>query len=384
MTRALEGLRVLDLTMNLPGPYMTWLLAGLGADVVKVENPKGGDYARALGGADGQSSPFFAAVNRNKRSLTLNLKNPEGRELLLRLLDHYDVLVEGFRPGAMEGFNLDFQTMSARQPRLIQVSISGYGQDGPYRLRAGHDLNYLSLAGIIGMTGTRAGEPAIPGIQVADTAGGSLMALAGLLAAIIQRDRTGRGQFVDTSMFHGAFSLATMIFSTVATGMEKPRAGQMILNGRFPFYGVYETRDGRHMSLGAVEFKFWQNFCLAVNRPDLVSQQFGGPSVIEDVQAIFRSKTMDEWIDFLKDVDACCEPVLFLDEAADSPLIQARSMVGRGPDGRRCLASPLKLGGSPPVEDQPAPDLGQHTDEVLSGIGLGPEALIGLRQRGVI
>ncbi len=384
MTRALEGLKILDLTMNLPGPYMTWLLASLGAEVLKVENPQGGDYARALGGKDGSSSPFFAAVNRNKKSLTLNLKSPEGREVLLRLLDDYDVLVEGFRPGTMAGFGLDFGSMQARQPRLIQVSISGYGQDGPFRLRAGHDLNYLSLAGIIGMTGTREGEPAIPGIQVADLAGGSLMALTGLLAALIQRDRTGQGQFVDTAMFDGAFSLATMVFSTVSSGMEEPRAGRMILNGRFPLYGIYETRDGRQMSFGAVEFKFWQNFCLAVGRPDLLGSQFGGPEVIEDVKKIFLSKTQAEWVEFLKDVDACCEPVLWLDEAADSELVRSRGLVHTWPDGRRCLASPLRLSASPPSEELPAPGLGEHTDEVLTALGYEQEKIDRLRQIGAV
>ena len=169
MSQALTGLRVLDLSMNLPGPYMTWLLALLGAEVVKVENPDGGDYARALGG--GQSSPFFAAVNHNKKSVALNLKHPEGRRLFLDLLDFYDVLVEGFRPGTMERLNLGFDTTSRRNPRLIHVSITGYGHDSPYRLRAGHDINYLSMAGIIGMTGTRNGQPGIPGVQVADLAG---------------------------------------------------------------------------------------------------------------------------------------------------------------------------------------------------------------------
>lgn len=382
MSQALEGLKVLDLTMNLPGPYMTWLLAVMGAEVVKVENPVGGDYARALGGR--QDSPFFAAVNRNKKSLALNLKHPEGKKLLLELVDTYDVLVEGFRPGTMERLGLNFDAVSARNPRLIYVSITGYGHDGPYRLRAGHDVNYLSLAGIIGMTGTRQGNPAIPGVQIADLAGGSLMALAGLLAAIIQRERTGRGQFVDAAMFDGAFSLATMVFGGVQAGLEHAEAGKMLLTGRFPCYGLYRTRDGKYMSLGALEFKFWENFCTTVNRKDLVGEQFGGPEIVTEVEQIFASRTRDEWVGQMKDSDACCEPVLYLDEAADSPLVEARNMITRSHDGSRFLATPIKMSDSSAADDRPAPALGADTREILKGLGLSDDDLASLVQQGVI
>ena len=382
MSQALTGLRVLDLSMNLPGPYMTWLLALLGAEVVKVENPDGGDYARALGGE--QSSPFFAAVNRNKKSVALNLKHPEGRQLFLDLLDFYDVLVEGFRPGTMERLNLGFDTTSRRNPRLIHVSITGYGHDSPYRLRAGHDINYLSMAGIIGMTGTRDGQPAIPGVQVADLAGGSLLALSALLAAIIQRSSTGRGQFIDTSMFDGSLSLATMVFAGVESGLERPEPGQMLLNGRFPCYGLYRTADGEYMSLGALEFKFWQNFCLAVGRDDLMGEQFGGPEAVAEVERLFAARNRSDWIELLLTADACCEPVLSLQDAVNSPLAEARRMVNRGPDSRRFLGFPLKMSGSPPPDDEPAPDLGQHTREILSQLGLSTDDMELLSRQGVI
>ena len=385
MPKALSGLKILDLTMNLPGPYLTWLLASMGADVVKVENPVGGDYARALGtGKSGGSSPFFDAVNRNKKSITLNLKHPEGRKIFLELLETYDVLVEGFRPGTMDRLDLGFAPTSQKQPRLIYVSISGYGQVSPYRLRAGHDLNYLALAGIIGMTGTREGEPAIPGIQIADIAGGSLMGMTGLLAAVIQRERTGQGQFVDISMFDGALSMATMVFSGVELGMEAAEPGKMLLNGRFPCYGLYRSSDGRFMSLGALEPKFWANFCAAVERPDLVSGQFGGPDVVEEVKKIFQARTQAEWIDLMKAHDACCEPVINIAETVESELVQARSMIGRGPDGMRYLGSPVKMSGSPPAETIAAPGLGEHTAEILSTLGLNEERLQSLREQGVI
>ncbi|MEW5723634.1 MAG: CaiB/BaiF CoA-transferase family protein [Thermodesulfobacteriota bacterium] len=383
MEHALAGLKVLDLTMNLPGPYMTWLLAELGAEVLKVENPQGGDYARALA-SDGEGSPVFDIVNRKKKSLTLNLKTEEGRDIFFRLLDQYDVLVEGFRPGVMASLGLDYERAKARQPRLIYVSISGYGQDGPYRLRGGHDLNYLSLAGIIQMTGTREGVPVIPGIQIADLAAGSLLSLAGLLAAVIQRERTGRGQYVDAAMYDGSFALTAVAFSTMLAGLDRPGPGRMFLTGAFPFYHLYPAKDGRYMSLGAVEFKFWRNFCLAVGREDLVEKQFGGPEVIAEVAGVFAGRTQAEWIEFLKEVDACCEPVLPLDEAAASPLARARGLVDRTPDGRRFLAPPLKMSGSPRPADAPPPTLGQHSAEVLGGLGFGPGEIEVLKQKGVI
>jgi crotonobetainyl-CoA:carnitine CoA-transferase CaiB-like acyl-CoA transferase len=383
MVQALSGLKVLDLSMNLPGPYMTWLLAMLGAEIVKIENPVGGDYARALG-SRGQESPYFAAVNRNKKSVTLNLKHPEGKRIFFDLLDHYDTLVEGFRPGTMERLGLGYTDTSARNPRLIQVSITGYGHNGPNRLRAGHDLNYLSLAGIIGMTGTRDGQPAVPGVQIADLAGGALFGLVGLLAAVIQRESTGRGQFVDTAMFDGSLSLATMVFAGVGTGLETPLPGKMLLNGRFPCYGLYKTSDGQFVSLGAIEPKFWVNFCEAAGRPDLLNGQYAGEDVVSEVAALFQSRTRDEWIEILKNADACCEPVLTLNEAVESPLVSARNMLNTSPQGHPVLACPLKLSESPVPNDLPAPDLGQDNQEILGKLGLQEKELTELKEKGVI
>ena len=385
MSSALNGLKVLDLTMNLPGPYMTWLLAGLGAEVIKIENPVGGDYARILGGTDPCSqNPFFEAVNRNKKSVTLNLKNPEGRRLFLSLLNEYDILVEGFRPGTMERLVLGFETTRTVQPRLIHVSISGYGQDGPYRLRAGHDLNYLSLAGVIGMTGTRDGQAAIPGVQIADLAAGSLMGLSGLLAAVIRRHSTGQGQFVDISMFHGSLSLATMVFAGIQAGLEEPGPGKMLLNGRFPCYGLYRTSDGRHMSLGCIEFKFWENFCTAVGRPDLVGHQFGAPEIVKEVENIFAARSQAEWIQLMKVHDACCEPVVSINDAVESELVKSRNMLNIGQGGNRYLAPPFRLSESNIVNDVPAPALGQHTSEILSRLGVSEDELQRLSREGVI
>ena len=384
MSLALSGLKVLDLTMYLPGPYMTWIMALLGAEVVKVENPDGGDYGRSLLMVDGDISPFFEAVNRNKKSLAVNLKHADGKRLFLRLLEQADVLVEGFRPGTMERLDLGFDVTSKVNSRLVHVSISGYGQSGPNKLRAGHDLNYLALAGILGMTGTEAGKPVIPGIQIADLAGGSLMALAAVLAALLQRERTGNGQYVDVSLFDGALSLSTSVFAGVNAGLEPAAPAQMTLNGRYPCYSIYQTSDGRYMTLAALEPKFWKNFCMAVSREDLLDRHNGGPEVALELEKLFACRTQAEWIQCFSTIDACCEPVLNLSEAVDSSLARARSMQNLACDGKKFIGFPLKLSASPPQADEPAPALGQHTKDILLSLGVTDAEMQILKSQGVI
>ncbi|BEQ16981.1 CaiB/BaiF CoA transferase family protein [Desulfoferula mesophila] len=384
MERALQGLKVLDLSMNLPGPYMTWLLASLGAEVLKVENPQGGDFGRSMGASPEAARLSFDSVNRNKKSLALNLKHVAGREIFLRMLDDYDVVVEGFRPGTMNKLGLGWPELSARQPRLIQVSISGYGQSGPYRLRAGHDVNYLALCGVLAMGGSREDELAIAGVQIADVAGGSLMALSGLMAAVVQRQRTGQGQLVDVAMFDGALSMATKLLARVQAGADEPAPRGMTLNGRYPCYNVYRTSDDGFMSLGALEPKFWQGFCQALERPDLEAGQFGGADVIDEVQAIFASRTCEQWEKFFKNHDVCCEPVLSLEEAVQRPLVAARGMLSKDDQGREFLNSPFKLSASPPLPEGPSPRLGQHSREVLLGLGMSPENIEKLVAEGTL
>jgi crotonobetainyl-CoA:carnitine CoA-transferase CaiB-like acyl-CoA transferase len=232
------------------------------------------------------------------------------------------------------------------------------------------------------MTGSRNGDLAIPGVQVADLAGGSLMGLAGLLAAVIERERTGRGQFVDVAMFDGALSLAVMVFATVEQGLEKPAPAGMLLNGRMPCYGVYRTKDDRYVALGAIEFKFWETFCKAVDRPDLLGGQYGGAETVEAVAEIFRGKDLNEWTVLLNEHDACCEPVLTLNEAVDSPLVRERGMVTTDVKGRRNLSCPLKVGEQTP--ETLAPKLGADNAEVLAAIGIDEEALRRLVEAGAI
>ena len=384
MEQALSGLKILDLSMNLPGPYMTWLLASLGAEVLKVENPQGGDYGRSQGASPEAASLSFDSVNRNKQSLALNLKHQAGREIFLSLLDDYDVVVEGFRPGTLDKLGLGWEVLSARQPRLIQVSISGYGQESPYRLRAGHDLNFLALGGVLAMSGGRDGEPCLAGVQIADVAGGSLLALAGLLAAVVQRQRTGQGQLVDAAMFDGALSLATKLLARVQAGADDPVPRGMTLNGRYPCYNVYCAADGRYLTLGALEPKFWQAFCSAVERPDLAPGQFGGPEVIDQVRAVFASRDRDQWVEFFREHDVCCEPVYSLEEAVHGPLVAARGMLASDAQGREFLAAPFKLSASPLSPEGPSPRLGQHTREVLRSLGLSERRIDELAAEGAV
>ncbi|MBU4566512.1 MAG: CoA transferase [Desulfarculus sp.] len=383
MERALSGVKVLDLSLNLPGLYLAWLMACMGAQVLKVENPVGGDYSRGLSGEGGGDSPYFAAINRGKQSLALNLKDPAGRDILLRLLEDYDVLLEGFRPGVMARLGLDHSLLSQVQPRLIHLSISGYGQEGSLAQRAGHDINYLALAGVLGATGSCDGGLAIPGVQIADLAGGSLLGLSGVLAALYQRERTGRGQHVDAAMFDGSVSMATLVWAGVQAGIDAPRPAGMTLNGAFPCYNLYRTKDGGWFSLGALEPKFWQAFCAALQRPELLDKQFAGPEVIKEVAAIFAGRSRDEWSEFWAGHDACCEPVLSLPEAVASPLVRERGMVEPLGQGVQ-LACPLKMSGSPQAPTDPPPALGQDTMAVLTGLGLSQAEIEKMADRGVV
>ncbi|HYQ81796.1 MAG TPA: CoA transferase, partial [Anaeromyxobacteraceae bacterium] len=292
----LDGVRVLDLSRLLPGPYATLVLADLGADVVKVEEAPGGDYLRWMPPLAGEQSGFFHALNRNKRSLRLDLKKPAGAAAFRRLVRRFDVVVESFRPGVMDRLGLGYEALRAAQPGLVLCSISGYGQDGPYRNRAGHDLDYCATAGVLALNGPPE-RPLPPGVQVADVAGGSWPAVAGVLAALVRRAATGEGGHVDVSMTDGALAMLVLqLGGAAARGTPLQRAGEM-LNGGAACYGVYRTRDGRFVALGALEPKFFRRFCEAAGRPDLAERQFddGGRGPLAELTALFAARTRDEW-----------------------------------------------------------------------------------------
>jgi crotonobetainyl-CoA:carnitine CoA-transferase CaiB-like acyl-CoA transferase len=397
MAGALEGVRVLDLTRLLPGGFCTLLLADMGADVLKVEDTGTGDYIRWMppyyGGEqqqrEGTASAYFLALNRNKRSMRLNLKDERGRDVLLRLVEDHDVVVESFRPGVMDRLGVGYDALRARNPRVIYCPISGYGQDGPLTARSGHDTNYLALNGLLGLTGRRGGPPIQSAGQIADLGGGGLMAAVGVLAALRERERSGEGQLVDISMTDGALSWLAMVAAAYLQDGRAPGRGDGQLNGGFLCYYPYEASDG-WVTCGALEPKFWRAFCEGVGREDLIEAQFQPPGsdAWREVADVFRSRTRDGWRAFNDEHDAMIEPVLGLDEALASELVREREMVVEleqpelGPV--RLLGLPIKLSRTPGDPTRPAPALGEHTEEVLREAGFDPDQVSELLASGAV
>jgi alpha-methylacyl-CoA racemase len=383
---ALAGLKVLDLSRLLPGGFCTLLLADLGAEVLKVEDTGMGDYVRWAtpkyeGADDSAASALFLALNRGKRSIRLNLKEEQGREVLLRLVRKYDVLVESFRPGVMDRLGVGYERLRRENAGLVYCAITGYGQDGAYRDRSGHDMNYLGLVGLLGLTGERDGPPVQAAGQIADVGGGSLMAALGILAALRERDRSGEGQFVDVSMADGALSWLALVAGRFLCDGEVPRRGELELAGGLICYRPYACKDG-WVTLGALEPKFWQAWCRGVGREDLVDKQFEKPGseAHAEVERVFLERTREEWQSFASQHDCCLEPVLDLDEALGSELVRAREMVVEleqpgATHSVRQLGVPVKLSRTPGSPQGPGPAFGQHTHEVLGELGLSSEEI---------
>lgn len=361
MAPPLRNLKLLDLSRQLPGPFCSMMLADLGVDVLVVAAP---NDALGLG---------IPLIQRNKRSMTLNLKDPTGKQIFERLAAEADVILEGFRPGVTDRLGIDYATMSKLNPRIVYCSISGYGQDGPYRDKVGHDVNYLGYAGVIGVSGSAGQPPAIMPVQVADIGGGALMATVGILAALMAREQTGRGQFVDISMMDG--SLVWNVFHTLlylVAGREQPARGDTRLTGHHPCYAVYETKDGKYVTVGALEEHFWRNLCTALAVPEFIPDQFAeGPrreEMFRVIRAKFKERTQAEWLQQLDPIDICFGPVNTIGEALVDPQVRARGLVHEV-NGLTLLASPLKFSDTPPPAPTAPPAFGQHTDEVLRGLG---------------
>jgi crotonobetainyl-CoA:carnitine CoA-transferase CaiB-like acyl-CoA transferase len=376
-------MRVLDLSPLLPGPYCSRILADFGAEVIKIERPGGGDWSRYVPPLDPETGQgrFFCALNRGKKSLTLNLKSEEGGSILRKLAATADVLLESFRPGVMDRLGLGYEVLAGVNPRLVYCSLSGYGPEGVYRDRAGHDLNYVGLVGLLDLTGPRQGPPAIPGVTIADL-GGALWATIGILMALLERERTGQGQRVDGSLLGGALAMMPLAWARHRGGEPMAR-GTGELNGAFICYNVYETHDGGYMTLGALEPEFWAAFCLAVGREDLLGQQFApavpGDAAYEELCALFRTRTRQEWIGAMAGIDACCEPVYTLGEALESAPVQALQMLSA--EG---LLPPLRFSARPEWPVESAATLGQHTAEILAGLGFDEGEVERLRAEGVV
>lgn len=352
--QALEGIRVLDATRLLPGALATQYLADFGADVIKIEQPGVGDYARHLF-AEGGENPVFTATNLGKRSVELDLKDAAGREAFLALARTADVLIESFRPGVMDRLGVGYEVLREVNPRLIYVALTGYGQSSPLRNAAGHDINYLAVSGVLDLIGPGSGAPVVPNVQIADIAGGAMQAAMGILLALVARERTGEGQFVDVSMTRGAANLTALPLAQFRATGQEPRRGAGILSGEYACYAVYRCRDERYVAVGALEPKFWESLCRALGLAELIPVQYAPDRQIELKQKlaeVFQTKDAPKWALELETHDCCVTLVRTVSESAGCGWL----LVGRPAPG---------LSGTPGRRGASAPKLGEHTREVL-------------------
>ncbi len=376
---ALSGLTILDLSRLLPGPFCSMILADHGARVIAIEDKR---YAAEAG--------INASVLRNKEHITLNLKSDAGRQIFLKMAQKADIIIEGFRPGVTRRLGVDYDSINKINPEIIYCSISGYGQTGPYRDTAGHDVNYLSVAGVLDLIGDKNGPPAIPGIQIADLAGGGMYGVIGILMALHARHRTGKGQYIDISMTDGAMSLLSLVLSIKQFTGQPVKRSDSILSHRYACYNTYETADNRYLSLGAVENRFWKNICEYFQKPEYITAQYDDGrrlEIIAFMRAKFKEKTLDEWCSALDGLDFCWGPVRNLDEALEDPLFKEREMVVEldDPQGKavKFLGSPVKLSRTPGSVRTLPPAYGENTAAVLKEFGYSDAQIKEFAAQGV-
>ncbi len=379
MALPLDGIRIVDFSRLLPGPFCTLLLGDLGAEVIKVEDTKGGDYARYYPPMVNESGAFFQAINRNKKSVSLNLKTSEGVEAAKRLVASADVVLESFRPGVMDRLGLGYEALSEADPNLVFCAISGFGATGPLKDRAGHDLTYMALSGMLHQNGSAAAGPQVPGFQLADIAGGALYAALGIVTALYARERGQGGQFLDISMTEGALSFALPSLASAVVEPSSVEQGGGMLTGGIAAYNVYETKDGRHFAVSPLEPKFWAGFVAAVGAPELIGEGHGPEEGKVKVAEIMRSKTFEEWTEVFAALDVCVEPIYGPLEVLEHELHKARNCFFQLA-GVQQVRTPL----TPEREHTPAPGLGEHTGEILVSLGFSESELANLAEVGAI
>lgn len=369
----LQSIRVLDLTRLLPGPYCTMLLADFGADVIKIEEPGIGDYARASHPKIDEDSAVFHSLNRNKKSVCLNLKSQEGKDTFLKMVETADVVVESFRPGVMERLGLDYERLKKINPGLIYCAITGFGQTGPYSKQPGHDINYISIAGLLNLMGEKNEKPIIPATQIADIGGGSLPAVIGITFAIIERTKSGLGQQVDISMMDGVISWLQTVLPDYLLTEVPPKRGELVLSGGYACYSTYETKDKRWLAVGALEPKFWEVFCRTIGKeefiPLLEASLHEQHRLKYEIQQVIFDKTLSEWLELFLDKESCVTPVLTFEEMLNDPQVIEREMIQtinhESLGTYKQIGIPIKLSGTPGKIRTQAPRLGEHTELIL-------------------
>jgi crotonobetainyl-CoA:carnitine CoA-transferase CaiB-like acyl-CoA transferase len=386
---ALQGIRIIDMARLGPGPHCSQILADLGADVIRVEAPEPKEGPRA-----GRmiNLPEDAAIRRNSRSISLNLKSDDGKKVFFDLAKTADVVTEGYRPGVVKRLGVDYEAVKAVNPRIVYASLSGYGQDGPYSSYVGHDINYQGVTGMLDMTGDQNGPPMIPGNTIADNAGGGMNAAISILAALMARERTGKGQYIDMAMVDGLITMMFFPIEEQLTTGEVPTRGGTITTGKYPWYSIYETKDGKYISVGAIEPWFYENLCRKLDREDLIPHQYGDEAKQEEVFAAFRetflTKTRDEWVDLLMPAETCVGPVLSVDEVVRDPHIRHRELVVevKQHDGktRTQVGVMAKLSETPGSIRSPGITPGANTPEVLNELGYDADAIEELRRSEAI
>jgi len=386
----LNGIRILDLTQLYPGPLATMMLADMGADVVRLEHPSRPDNVHLLPPFIGKESAAYLTLNRSKRSLALDTGNEEGRKVFFDLVKTADVVMEQFRPGVLNKIGIGYDQAIRFNPRIIYVSITGFGQDGPYRQKAGHDINYISLAGLLSHV-KKGDEMVLPGFQTADVVGGGYMSVIACMTALWHREKTGKGQRVDVSMTDSILPMLTLQLAQYWGSQESDEVMNPF-DGSFPFYGVYECADGKHVSLGALEQKFWSGFCQMAGKPEWLPLQFATGDekrkVREEIAGFFKTKSRDEWLKVAEVHDVCLSSIHEMEDLEKDPQLQARQMIieTEHESGLKLkgVGIPIKFSESKPYAPEPAPDVGQHSIEILKEAGYSQERIEELLEKGIV